>query len=121
MALFFCRRSVREPLKTRTPRFTVEEIEPFVALEYRDGAPNGGVAVAVLGVAIQRADGAWGLHRLSDEAKACRGRQGSTSSETVERLKNRAVLEVKKRLVLALNRLRKHHAGVYVYSTAPKG
>ena len=119
MALFFCRRSARGPVKTRTPRFTVKEIEPFVAVEYRDGLPNMGVVVAVIGVAIQKADGEWGAHKLSDEANACRGRRGSTSPETAERLRNRAVLEVKRRLVHALNRLREHHTRVYVYPMKP--
>lgn len=117
MALFFCRRSFREPVKT--PRFTVKEIEPFVAVEYRDGVPNGGVVVVVIGVAVQKADGRWGVHELSDEANTCRGRHGSTSPGMAETFRHRAVLEVKRRLVHALNRLREHHTRVYVYPMKP--
>jgi hypothetical protein len=117
VALFICKRSVREPLKT--PRFTVEEIEPFVAVEYRDGVPDGGVAVAVIGVAIEKADGGWRLHKLSDEANVRLGRHGSTSPEMAESLRNRAAFKVKRRLVHALNRLRERHTRVYVYPMQP--
>jgi len=119
VALFFCRRSVREPVKRHTRRFTVKEIEPFVTVEYRDGVPTGGAVVALIGVAVRKADGIWGVHELSDETNACRARHGSASPETAERLRNRAVLEMKRRLVDALNRLREHYETVYVYSRKP--
>jgi hypothetical protein len=106
-------------VKRRTPRFTVREIEPFVTVEYRDGVPTGGVVVGFIGVAIQKTDGRWGVHELSDEADACWQRHGSTSLKMAERLRNRAVLEMKRRLVDALNRLREHYDRVYVYPMKP--
>jgi hypothetical protein len=119
VALFFCRRSVKEPVRTRAPRFTVKEIEPFVAVEYRDGALIGSVVVAAIGVAIRKEDGKWGVHELSDETDFCRARRNGASPEPVEGLRDRAALEMKRRLVNALNRLKEHYERVYVYSMKP--
>ena len=119
MALFFCRRWVREPVKTRVRKFTIREIEPFVTVEYRDGALAAGVVAVAIGVAIQKADGKWGVHELRDETDVCRALYSAASQEMAERLKSRALLETERRLVDALNRLKNHYERVYVYPTRP--
>lgn len=107
---------MREPVKICTPRFTLKEVEPFVVIEHRDGARDGSLVFAVIGVAIQKADGRWGVHELSDEVDACRALSRSASAHAIERMIARATVETQKRLVEALNRLREHYGRVYIYS-----
>lgn len=114
MALFLCRRWAREPVKTQSRKFTVKEIDPFVTIECRDGAPSTGAVTVAVGVALQKSDGTWGVHELTDEVDGRRGLCAGTPREMAGSLKNTAVLETKKRLVDALNRLREHYGRVYV-------
>jgi len=114
-ALFICRRSCRELKARRAKRFTIKEIEPFLFVEYRQEASAGGSFCAILGVAIQKENGAWGVHELSDEADAGRSQPLCTSPALMEKLKCRAAAQMKKRLVEALNRLRDHYERVYIY------
>lgn len=93
-------------------------MEPFFTVEYRDGVPASPVVAVVIGVAIRKADGTWGTHELADETDLRRAFRGQTSPETAERLRMRAVLETKGRLVEALNRLREHYERIYVYQTS---
>ena len=117
-ALFMCKRSVRERAARGVRRFTVKEIEPFLRIEYRRGACDGGSFCAVLGVAIQKEDGTWGTHELSDETDAGLSRRLHASGEPIESLRSKALPVMKKRLVGALNRLREHYERVYVYPVA---
>ncbi len=117
MALFMCKRSYKEPAVRRGKRFTVKEIEPFLTIEYRCGTSDAGLLCAVLGVAIQKENGSWGIHELSDETDAGLSWQLCDSVTLAEQLKNRVAAQMKKRLVEALNRLREHYERVYVYPT----
>jgi hypothetical protein len=115
VALFFCRRWTAIPEKTRTRRFTIEEVEPFITVEYRNGTA-GDLVVAAIGVATQKADGRWGTHELSDEARLyCKDPWPGTAG----RGSDARLLEVKARLVRALNRLREHYGRIYVYPAKP--
>lgn len=115
MALFFCRRRAKEPPKRRSPRFSVKEIEPFLTVGYPDGAPLKTVVPVVIGVAIQKADGTWGTHELTDEMDLRRPLRARTFPEPAERVGERVAMETKRRLVEALNRLNEHYERVYVY------
>lgn len=119
MALFFCRRWAKEAVKIHAPKFTIEEIEPFAAVDCGDAALRTGVVAIVIGVAIKKTDGRWGVHELSDETDVHHALSMGTSLEVAEKLKNKAVLETKRRLVEALNRLGEHYERVYVYATRP--
>ncbi len=108
-----CRRSNAETFRKRMKKFTAKEIEPFVTVTHRAGALNRGVLVAVLGVALQKADSRWETHELSDEIDG-----DSTLRRwpvTGEHVRDKAVTEMKRRLLDALNRLREHYERVYVY------
>ncbi len=95
-------------------KFTAKEIEPFVAVAYRPGASNRGVFVVALGAALLKPDGRWETHELSDEVDGDSMRR--MSLVTGERLKGcKAVCQMKRRLLDALNRLREHYDQVYVY------
>lgn len=117
-ALFMCKRSRKERAVRRVRRFTVEEIEPFLRVEYRRDARHGGLFCAVLGVAMQRENGTWGTHELSDETDAGLSRRLLAEDERIETLRSKALPLMKKRLVEALNRLREHYGRVYVYPVA---
>jgi len=114
-ALFMCKRSVGERAARGVRRFTVKEIEPFLRIEYRRDAFDGGSFCAILGVAIQKENGTWGTHELSDETDASLSGRLRASGEPIESLMSKAVPLMKKRLVGALNRLREHYGRVYVY------
>lgn len=114
MALFLCRRWATEPVKRRSRKFTVKEIDPFITVEYQDGAPHAGAVTVVIGVALQKSDGTWGVHELTDEVDGRRKLCAGTPPETAGSLRGTAVLETKKRLVDALNRLKEHYGRVYV-------
>ena len=118
MALYICRRWSREPHKTRTPRFTLKDIEPFTSVEYRGDGLNGSVAVAVIGVAMQNSDGRWEMRQLSDETRVL-AQQESVSTDAAERLRNRLISEMTRRLVHALNKLKENCGRVYVYPMKP--
>ena len=118
MAVFFCRRSIREPVKVRVRRFTIKEIEPFVTTEHREDGLTGSMVAVVIGVAIRKEDGRWGVHELSDETGGW-ARTGRTSWDGVETCGKRTILEMKRRLAGALNRLADHYDRVYVFSTKP--
>jgi hypothetical protein len=118
VALFFCRRRIKEPPKRRSPRFTIGEIEPFFTVEYRDCVPASPAVAVTIGVAIRKTDGTWGMHELADETDLRRYLRAQTSPEIGERQRTKAVLETKGRLVEALNRLREHYERIYVYQTA---
>jgi hypothetical protein len=96
-------------------KFTVKEIEPFVTVTHRPGALNRGVFIAVLGTALQRADGRWETHELSDEIDGECARRSRLSPVTGDYARRKAVAEMKRRLLDALNRLREHYERVYVY------
>lgn len=115
MALFFCRRRVKEPVRPQSQRFTIGEVDPFFTVECGDDAPTPGAVAVVIGVALQNTDGRWGVHELSDDADVKRRLRPGASQEMAESLKSRAVLEAKKRLVDALNRLKEHYGRIYVY------
>jgi hypothetical protein len=117
-ALFMCKRSCGDRTARRVRRFTIKEIEPFLTVEYRRDTCDGGSFCAVLGVAIQRGNGTWGTHELSDEAEAGLSRRLHAAAEPIERLKNETLTLVKRRLVDALNRLRDHYGRIYVYPVA---
>ena len=117
-ALFMCKRSVREQAARSVRRFTVKEIEPFLRIEYRRDACDGGSLCAILGVAIQKENGTWWTHQLSDEMEASLSRRVHGGDEPIESLKSKTLPLMKKRLVGALNRLREHYARVYVYPVA---
>ncbi len=117
-ALFMCKRSCREPAVRRVRRFTIKEIEPFLTVEYRRDTCDGGMFCAVLGVAIQKENGAWGTHELSDEMDAGLSGRLHTAADPIERLKSKALPLMKRRLVDALNRLRENYERVYVYLVA---
>ena len=117
-ALFMCKRSVRERAAGIARRFTVKEIEPFLKIEYRRDACDGGSFCAILGVAIQKENGTWGTHELSDETESSLSYRVHAGDEPIKNLKNKALPLMKKRLVAALNRLREHYARVYVYPVA---
>jgi hypothetical protein len=72
--------------------------------------------VASLGAALQKADGRWETHELSDEIDGAWGRRGGPSPETDARMRGKAVAQMKKRLRDSLNRLREHYERVYVFS-----
>lgn len=110
-----CKRSDTETVKKRMKKFTAKEIEPFVAVAHRPGASNRGVVVASLGAALQKANGRWETHELSDEIDAECARRGRLSPVTDGRVTGKAVIEMKRRLLDALNRLREHYERVYVY------
>jgi hypothetical protein len=114
VALFLCRRWAREPVKTRSRKFTVKDIDPFVTVEDRDGAPHAGAVTVAIGVALQKPDGTWGVHELTDEVDGRRGLCAGASQETAGSPRSTALLETKRRLVAALNRLREHYERVYV-------
>ncbi len=116
VALFFCRRSIKEPVKARVRRFTIKEIEPFVTIEHREDRLTGSMVAVVIGVAICKDDGTWGVHELSDETGGWT-RTGRTSWDGAETCGKRAILEMKRRLAGALNRLADHYERVYVFST----
>ncbi len=117
-ALFMCKRSCRQRAVRRVRRFTIKEIEPFLTVEYRRDACDGGSFCAVLGVAIQKENGTWGTHELSDETDAGLSQRLHAAAEPIERLKSKALPLMKRRLVDALNRLREHYERVYVYPIA---
>ena len=117
-ALFMCKRSCRERAVKRLKRFTIKEIEPFLTVEYRRDACDGGSFCAVLGVAIQKENGTWGTHELSDETDAGLSQRLHAAAEPIERLKIKALPLMKRRLVDALNRLREHYERVYLYPVA---
>jgi hypothetical protein len=94
-------------------KFTAKEIEPFVMATQRPGGLNRGVFVAILGVALQKADGRWETHELTDEIDGDSTRRLPLKSG--EQLRCKAVFEMKRRLLGALNRLREHYDRVYVY------
>jgi hypothetical protein len=94
-------------------KFTAKEIEPFVTVTHRAGAFNRGVLVAVLGVALQKADSKWQTHELSDEIDGDSTRR--LWPVPGEHARGKAVSEMKRRLLDALNRLREHYERVYVY------
>jgi hypothetical protein len=98
-------------------KFTAKDVEPFVAFHYRRCALRGGLFVAVLGVAIQKADGRWGLHELWDETSAEGFRHVMSLSDIPEQTKNSVTLEMKKRLVDSLNRLRENYERLYIYAS----
>jgi len=110
-----CRRSNTEPVRKRMKKFTAKEIEPFVTVAHRPGASNRGVFIAVLGTALQKADGRWETHELSDEIDGEWLRRLRLSPVTGEHVRGKAVTEMKRRLLDAVNRLREHHDRVYVY------
>ena len=110
-----CRRSNTEPVRKRMKKFTAKEIEPFVTVTHRPGALNRGVFTAVLGTALRKADGRWETHELSDEIHGECARRLRLSPETGEDVRGKAVTEMKRRLLDALNRLREHYDQVYVY------
>jgi hypothetical protein len=117
MACFMCRRSHTETVKKRMKKFTVKEIEPFITVAHRPGALNPGVFVAVLGAALQKGDGRWETHELSDEIDGACAQRGRLPPAAGEHVRDKAILEMKRRLLDALNRLREHHERVYVYPT----
>jgi hypothetical protein len=117
-ALYMCKRSVKERAARSTRRFTVKEIEPFLRIEYRRDACDGGSFCAILGVAIQKENGTWGTHELIDETEASLSHRIHAGDEPNKSLENKAVPLMKKRLVGALNRLSEHYARVYVYPVA---
>ena len=96
-------------------KFTAKEIEPFVTVTHRPGASNRGVVIAVLGAALQKADGRWETHELSDEIDGECSRRSRLSLMTGEHMRRKAIAEMKRRLLDALNRLREHYERVYVY------
>ena len=117
-ALFMCKRSCRERAVRRVRRFTIKEIEPFLTVEYRRDACDGGLFCAILGVAIQKENGTWGTHELIDETEAGLSQRLPAGEEPFESLRSKALPLLKKRLVGALNRLRENYARVYVYPVA---
>jgi hypothetical protein len=97
-------------------RFTSKDIEPFLTLTRRLDGPNESVLVASVGAALQKADGRWETHELSDEAYGDGLRRARAAPGTDAYGRGEAVSRMKKRLRDALNRLREHYEQVYVYS-----
>ena len=118
MALFICRSWGKVPPRKPTTRFKVKEVEPFVTVVHCKETLAGSTAVAVIGVAMERPDGGWDTLELSEEADMGKWR-GDTPPETARRSTNRPTLEMTRRLVTALNRLREHSGRIYVYQTRP--
>ena len=110
-----CRRSNTEPVRKRMKKFTAREIEPFVTVTHRPGTLNRGVFIAVLGAALQKTDGRWETLELSDEIDGECVRRLRLSLPTGEHVRGKAITEMKRRLLDALNRLREHYDQVYVY------
>jgi hypothetical protein len=117
VAYFMCKRSFTGPAKKPMKKFTVKDIEPFIVFHHRRCALRGAVFVAVLGVAIQKLDGRWGLHELWDETSAEGSRHVRSLSDVTEQMKNSVAVEMKKKLVDSLNRLRENHERLYIYAS----
>jgi hypothetical protein len=100
----------------RMKRFTSKDIEPFLTVTCRPDGPDAGVLVASLGAAVQKADGRWETHDLSDEACGDGSRRVRQAPGMDEYGRGKAVSQMKKRLRDALNRLKEHYERVYVYS-----
>ena len=116
MACFICRRRRAGRPTKRMKRFTSKDIEPFLTVTRRLGGPNASVLVASLGAALQKADGRWETHELSDEDYGDGSRRVRPAPGMDAYGRGGAVNRMKKRLRDALNRLREHYERVYVYS-----